>query len=50
MLSILVDGIQEEMMNEPDMRGILRIQSVMHLEFNEKYLPLLAKSMGKIVP
>lgn len=50
LLGVGVDGGKEEMMQEPDVRRLGGIQTVVYLEIREKVLPLLTKAVGDIVP
>jgi hypothetical protein len=50
LLGVLVDGVQEKMVKEPDVGRDEQIEAVVDLEVHEKLFPLVTKTVGHIVP
>jgi hypothetical protein len=50
LLSILVNGIEEEIMEKPDIQWAAGIEMIMDFEIMKEILPLLPKPMSEIVP
>jgi hypothetical protein len=49
-LRIVIDAVQEEMVEEPDVLHNGRIEVVINLKVKEERLPLVSEPMGHIVP
>jgi hypothetical protein len=49
-LCISIDMVEEEMVQQPDMRRDLGVEAMMDLEVGEELLPLLTEAMCDIVP
>lgn len=49
-LRISIDMVEEEMVQQPDMRRDLGVEAMMDLEVGEELLPLLTEAMCDIVP
>ena len=46
----MVDGVKEEVVEEPDVSRIVHIESVVGFQIDEKVLPLSTKPFSDIIP
>ena len=47
---VLVDGVQEETMYEPDVGGAISVEVITALEIHEERFPVATKAIGDIIP
>jgi hypothetical protein len=50
LLCVLIDTVEEEVMQKPDVCGNRRVEAMVDLKIEEELLPLEAKAMSDIVP
>jgi len=48
--SICVNVVEEEVMEKPNVRGIVSVQVMMNLKVNKEVFPFLTESMCDIIP
>jgi hypothetical protein len=48
--SICVHVVEEEVMEKPNVRGIVSVQVMMNLKVNKEVFPFLTESMCDIIP